>query len=485
MENGNKDSRLNVDKDPWAESFFAGVVNDDAQKPKAPGLYGQFDSDEQDEMGAGIPGAPAEDPAEAEAEDRDDIDESSELTKEDKTTISIVVIGALLILVLLILCIVFIVQIASRSKQTGQNAVNVVFEKYGAGSDQIEKFAEIFTFISDNYYMETDPDELLEGAVAGMAASINDPYGSYHRPGKMDSFEDYVNGSYTGIGTLMESSEDGFLIKEVEDGSPAKSAGLVAGDIITEINGEKTAGKTLQDIENILSQTDATFSFLVRNGETVRAVSCSTVKLKRHVVSGEDLGSGIIYIRIDQFTPEATEEFNETLAGLKTNATKGLILDLRDNPGGYVDQAVNIADVLLPEGVIAVAKDRNGNEIETYRSKPGSIGLPLVLLVNSGTASASELLTGAVRDMKAATVIGTKTYGKAVGQIMKSFEHDGSGISLSAYKYYTPSGECVDGTGITPDIILDTAAEFSGTRAADIPRESDVQLIEAVRVLGG
>lgn len=194
---------------------------------------------------------------------------------------------------------------------------------------------------------------------------------------------------------------------------------------------------------------------------------------KIDVVSSKELDNYIKYVKIDRFSEGSSEAFRNEMTKLSETATDGIIIDLRGNPGGYADEAIAIADIILPKGTTATAIDRDGNTVRTAESDENEINVPVVLLVNGNTASAAELLTGAFRDFKKGDIIGTKTYGKALAQIRITFESDNSGIVLSTYKYLTPSGECIDGVGITPTIEVEDDSET----------EVDEQLEIAIQVL--
>lgn len=193
---------------------------------------------------------------------------------------------------------------------------------------------------------------------------------------------------------------------------------------------------------------------------------------KKTSVTYENLENGIKYIKISQFIDGTSKEFKTALE-TDSKDVKSVIIDLRDNPGGYANESIAVADIILKKCVIATSRDRNGKTVKTEESDDNGISLPIVLLVNGGTASAAELVTGAVRDNKAGTIVGEHTYGKALAQITKNFEYDGTGLVLSAYTYFTPSGECIDKVGIEPDRKV--------SDNADTPL--DEQLAEAVKIL--
>ncbi len=193
---------------------------------------------------------------------------------------------------------------------------------------------------------------------------------------------------------------------------------------------------------------------------------------KKPSVTSEMLDNGVKYVKINQFVGGTADEFKAALEK-DSKGTKGVIIDLRGNPGGYADESIAVADMILKEGVIATSRDRDGKIVRTEKSDENGLSVPVVLLVNGGTASAAELVTGAVRDFKAGEIVGERTYGKALAQITKNFEYDGTGIVLSAYTYFTPSGECIDKVGIEPTVKLSDDPETA----------EDEQLLEAVRII--
>ncbi|MBR5007266.1 MAG: S41 family peptidase, partial [Clostridia bacterium] len=263
----------------------------------------------------------------------------------------------------------------------------------------------------------------------------------------------------------------------------ASRAGIVPGDVVKAVNGKSAEGVPLSELREELSKTGAEIVLTLENEGATRDVRCTVEKIIKKTVSTRDLGGGLKYIRITQFIGGTAEEFRKALLEITEDGADGLIIDLRGNPGGYVSEAAEISDILLPEGTIAVSKRRDGTVVSTLTSDANGVKVPMVMLVNGGTASASELLAGAFRDFKAGTIVGSHTYGKALAQINLTFESDGSGIVLSTHRYFTPSGECIDGVGIEPDVTVLPAEEYKNTDPDNIPEGEDAVLNMAIEIL--
>ncbi len=404
--------------------------------------------------------------------------------KRRRITIAIIAILLAVLLFLVGLCGYYIGRISSRvSTKKAATGYSVDFTEQGLDDEQTAKLQSVYRFIIDNYYTDVDPNELIEGAVRGMAESINDPYGSYYRPGKMSDYTDFIDGSYNGIGMTVKTVDGSIIVTEVAEDSPASRAGIVPGDIVKAVNGKSAEGVPLSELREELSKTGAEIVLTLENEGATRDVRCTVEKIIKKTVSTRDLGGGLKYIRITQFIGGTAEEFRKALLEITEDGADGLIIDLRGNPGGYVSEAAEISDILLPEGTVAVSKRRDGTVVSTLTSDANGVKVPMVMLVNGGTASASELLAGAFRDFKAGTIVGSHTYGKALAQINLTFESDGSGIVLSTHRYFTPSGECIDGVGIEPDVTVLPAEEYKNTDPDNIPEGEDAVLNMAIEIL--
>lgn len=350
---------------------------------------------------------------------------------------------------------------------------------------KVAKFQAVLDYINKNYYTNYDINDLIEGAIKGVVNELGDPYSTYYTPTEMNDHISFLEGTYSGIGMTIAKKENGYLIVEVTKDSPAEKAGVKAGDIMTAINGE-TAIEMEAAKFNSLFETDGnvlSITFLLADGTSVeRKITVSV--MKKQTVITKKLEGDLVYIRITQFVPGTADSFKFALEKISSDTQcKGIILDLRNNPGGYADEASKVADYILPEGIIATSQNRKGETINTIKSDANCISLPITVIINENTASAAELLAGAIRDNKYGKLVGMKSYGKALAQTMEKYS-DGSGISLSSSRYFTPSGECIDGVGITPDVVIDLEPGYKIADVDKIPTGYDIQLYTAMEQLG-
>ncbi|MBQ8828005.1 MAG: S41 family peptidase [Clostridia bacterium] len=365
-------------------------------------------------------------------------------------------------------------------------STKVSFDSEETDLTKIAKFQEIIDFIDEKYYEEYDINTLIEGAIDGMVESLEDDYSKYYLPDTMEEYTSFIDGTYNGVGIVIEDNENGKYVSEVTADSPAEKAGVKVGDIMTKVNGTAVVGMAMSELSSYF-ETEGTvleIEFLLADGTTtVRKITVSAVK--EPTVYAKDIDGGIKYIQITQFISGTSDEFRSAVeTAVSGNSCKGIILDLRNNPGGYESEASKVADIILPEGVIATAKDRSGTVVKTVNSDADCISVPMVILINQNTASAAELVTGAFRDFEKGDIIGVKSYGKALGQQNKEFSADGSGIVLSTSRYYTPSGECIDKVGITPTQIVELEDAYSSLDPDAIPEGADLQLNAALEALG-
>lgn len=362
----------------------------------------------------------------------------------------------------------------------------ITFREKDADIKTIAKFQDVLNFINENYYADYDINDLIEGAIEGLVDKLEDPYSKYYGPDTMEQYISFVEGTYSGIGITVQQHEKGFLVQDVTADSPADKAGVKAGEIMTAINGVSVIDMPAETFNSYL-KTDGNvlkISFIVADGTVVER-SITVAVIKEQTVKTKKLDGGLIYINITQFVPGTADSFKFVLDKVSLDsACTGLVIDLRNNPGGYADEASKIADMILPEGVIATAKNRKNEIVKTIKSDANCVSLPIAVLINQNTASASELLAGAIRDFDYGELVGVKSYGKALGQINKEYTADGSGIVLSSSRYFTPSGECIDGVGITPSVVVELAEEHKKLPVEDIPVGYDLQLFAAMEKLG-
>ena len=348
------------------------------------------------------------------------------------------------------------------------------------------RLEEVHDVLVQDYYLEVDEDALVTGAIRGMMEAVDDPYTFYYTPDEMTKSNEQSEGVYHGVGMVVQLTDAGYIeIARVYENSPAEKAGLKMGDCIVGVNGSDVSGesgKTLNDAVQLIMGEDGTEVQLtvLRAGEmleftaTRAAVSISYVE---YSLIGENVG----YLNLSQFTGDDVEGFKEAVSAFKSADISGMIVDLRNNPGGLLDHVVEISDMLLPEGLITYVEDRHGNRQEE-RSDEKYWDVPMVVLVNGMSASASELFTAAMQDYDRATVVGTTTFGKGIVQNLITFAEDGAGMQLTTASYYSPNGRAIHKTGVVPDVIVELEEDAAISTVTPDP-EKDNQLAVALEEL--
>ncbi len=346
----------------------------------------------------------------------------------------------------------------------------------------IRKLAALKRAIDEDYYQEVDGNALMDGAISGMFNALGDPYSAYYSSSDFQQLMSTSIGNYAGIGLMITEDENKHtIVVGTYPNTPAAEAGFLNGDKITAINGEDmqdagadaVAGKMKGEEGSTL---DITFE---REGVS-QTVTLTREKINIPTVSGKMLDNGIAYIHISDFTESTADDFNSTLSSLMGQSMTGLIVDLRNNGGGMVPSAQSIADRLLGEGLICYTMDKYGNREDITSSDEEKLEMPIAVLVNNETASASEILAGALQDNDAAVLIGTQTYGKGIIQEVVSLS-DGSVYKLTYEEYFTPDGHTVQGEGLTPDIEVESDEE--NIDFANTPQTDDEQLQKAIETL--
>lgn len=384
-----------------------------------------------------------------------------------------------------IVIIIFSVSVSFAVIQFIPSKNTVKFNGDNVDENKIAKFQNILNQIDKNFYVEYDINDLIEGAINGTVTALNDKYTVYYKPGSMDSYKQHITGNFNGIGITTLLNDKGLLITEVSENSPAYKIGLAIGDTITHINEISVLEMTNEEIIENTSNVSVSFSVTILHSDD--SVSDSTIIpeiINKNSVNYKEYDNKIFYLQITQFDDNTGTEFEDAVKKITEIGCNGLIIDLRNNGGGYAREAAKVADVILPKGDIAYEKNRKGVTTYTFTSNDGEISCPIVMLINEYTASASELLAGAFKDFNKGVIIGTTSYGKALGQTSFSFENDNSGFVMTIAKYYTPSGISIQGVGIVPDIVLLAKDEYKGVAPSDIPFEEDLQLIKAFEELG-
>lgn len=360
------------------------------------------------------------------------------------------------------------------------SAITLFYVMGGMGgvSSPLQKYARLETIrklVEREYYTEVDDEVLLNGALKGMMSGLKDPYSYYITPEEAKERAESEKLTYYGFGMTVRLNDNGsFEIIRVDEGSPAEKAGIVSGDEILAVDGKSISGMDFEAVVALLRSEEspegsqpAQLKLLRGTDEIELNVARETIAVSN--ISTMVLDNGIGYIGITQFVGDDVQDFEKALQEMEASDVTGLIIDLRDNPGGYLDHVVKIADMLLPEALIVYTQDRNEKRVDYY-SDAECNDLPLCVLVNDNSASASEIFAAAVKDNNRGVVIGTRTFGKGIVQSVYTFEDDGAEVQFTSSTYYTPGGECIHGSGVVPNVVEEDA---------------DLQLEKAIEFLTG
>jgi carboxyl-terminal processing protease len=325
---------------------------------------------------------------------------------------------------------------------------------------QLNLFGDVFERVRADYVEKPDDGKLIETAINGMLAGL-DPHSSYMDAKSFRDMQVQTRGEFGGLG-IEVTMEDG-LIKVVApiDDTPAAKAGILANDIITQLDGEQVQGLTLnQAVEKMRGPVNTTIKLTIMRKGQDKPIEVSItrdvirVRSVRSHVEGDDVG----YIRLTQFNEQTTEGLKKAIADIKAKVAdaklKGYILDLRNNPGGLLDQAISVSDAFLQKGEIVSTRGRSAEETQRFNARAGDLtdGKPVIVLINGGSASASEIVAGALQDHKRATVVGTRSFGKGSVQTIIPLGSGNGALRLTTARYFTPSGRSIQAKGITPDI---------------------------------
>lgn len=354
-----------------------------------------------------------------------------------------------------------------------------------------KKISMINRYLEDSYIYEYNEDEMLEQAVTGYVEGLDEKYTYYYNPEEFKRYTESLQDSYVGIGVIVSVNDyDQIEVVAPFEDSSAYEADVKPGDILSAVEDEEFTGKRMSEavakIKGGEEGTTVNLTF-IRNGEVLK----KTIERRRvssQSVKSEMLDNNIGYMRITAFNMEGEDsdentytEFVKHYNDLRDKGMEKMVIDLRDNPGGALDVVCDIADEILPKGLITYIEYKDGSRKE-MKSDDKSIDMPIAVLINENSASASEVLTGALKDYGAATVIGKTSYGKGVVQSVIPF-YDGSGMSLTIAKYYSPNGVCIHGTGIEPDIEVELPEEFQDYYISAIEHDKDTQLKKAIEIL--
>ena len=365
-----------------------------------------------------------------------------------------------------------------------QGDVTISREEY----DRLRKYEKLDMLLelADAYYYEDiDEEQMLESAAVGLIAGIGDVYSCYYTKEDMDAFNEETEGEYSGIGCqlLADPTDQLITVTRVFKGSPAEEVGMRTGDKIVYVNDVYYSAYEMDEAVSVMRGVpgESVKVTVMRNLETIDFdITRKVVNI--NYVEHQILDGNIGYVMIYDFLGNAVEGFAAALQAFEEAGVSGMIIDLRNNGGGLLDASVAMADMILPAGTVVSMRDKAGNE-QDYTIDDAYYDVPMVVLVNGYSASASEILAGAIRDYGAGTLVGSKTFGKGVVQSVVDFP-DGSGLKVTTARYYTPSGECIHGIGIEPHVAVELD-EDAVTRYGinNLPHEQDAQLQKAIELL--
>lgn len=359
-----------------------------------------------------------------------------------KIGILIGVISTFVLCAIIVFCLAFSGNFISFNAGK-RNAIN---------SATIKKANEIKKYIDNYYYHSYKDSEVQEYTLKGMVAGLDDIYSAYYNEKETAELLESLKGEFCGIGAMLQKSEDGKIkVVEVYEDSPAKKAGLEENDLIIKVEGEDITGLALDAaVAKIKGEKGTQVKLTILRSNKEQEIKAIRDKINIQTVKYEVKENNIGYIKITEFDSVTEEQFKAALDDLKGKSVEGLIIDLRDNPGGELSSVVNICDDFMPKGLVVYTKDKNGDKKEYCSKGDDKLDIPLVVLVNENSASAAEIMTGAIKDRGIGKIVGTKTYGKGVVQQLFGLS-DRDLLKITISQYYTPKGKSINKKGIKPD----------------------------------
>lgn len=366
----------------------------------------------------------------------------------------------------------------------GENEKSTIKSDVFLTDEVVEKMDEIYSYMNIYYYEDFEKEDVYNSIYSGILESLEDPYSVYYTPEEYEDMQVSTSGVYYGIGagvsqdlTTMEVT-----ITKVYRGTPSEEAGLKNGDKILSVEGiESTSVEVSELVQHIRGEEGTTVHMVIYRPSTEETLEFDVVR--RHVelpsIEGEILEDGIGYIQITEFQNKTDEQFADMVTQLKSQGAKGLIIDVRANPGGLLTTVVNLLDQILPKGLLVYVEDKYGNRDE-YNSDATCLDMPIVVLVDEHSASASEIFAGALKDYEYATIVGKTTYGKGVVQNVIGLS-DGDAIKITIAKYFTPKGNDIHKVGVVPDVEVEY--EYSGSEDEDYNKQYDSQFLKALEII--
>ncbi len=343
--------------------------------------------------------------------------------------------------------------------------------------------------VSTQYVDPVKSDQLMNGAIQGMVKSLGDPYSSYMDEKTLSAFMAETKGSFSGVGIVLGMKDNQLSVIAPIEGTPGERAGVKPGDFIRKIDGEETKNFSLEDAVNRIRGAEGTSVVLTleraskENPDTTETLEVTLVRenIKIKTVSGKMLEGDVGYVRLTSFSETSSADFSAKLTELDQQGMKKLVLDLRNNPGGLLHTSVEIAGMLLKEGEVVSVINRSGQKEISRSGGPNDRYESLVVLINGGSASASEILAGAIQDRHEGTLVGTKSFGKGSVQLLYPLDlEQKTAVKLTIAKYYTPSGRSIHGTGLEPDIQIEWTGDGpAGEVATDLQLKKALEIIQS------
>ena len=390
-----------------------------------------------------------------------------------------------IMLVILTASLTFIITTLYMTKQYDLTKTDIssILSSSSTGSSVSSTINKIQKIL-DNYYLnDIDEQKTIEGAIKGYVAGLGDPYTQYITKAEMNEYTVSLMGNYVGIGIYMGANTEKNTVEVIMPikGSPAEESGILAGDTIISVDGIKYTAENMDEAaEAIKGKEGSVVKLEILRNQEIKTFEITRRKVVTNPVESKKLENNIGYIQITSFDEETAESFKIKFNELKNQGITSLIIDLRNNGGGLVEATLQIADYIVPKGkdlLVTVDKDQN-EEIEKSEQDV-LIDMPIVVLVNGNSASASEILAGALKDLDEATIVGTTTYGKGVIQELLTFR-DGSGLKVTTHEYYTPNRNKINGIGIEPDEVVELP---EGVNPLYVTEDNDTQLQKAIEIL--
>lgn len=356
---------------------------------------------------------------------------------------------------------------------------------HAVNQESVQKAKTIERLIDKYYLDQIDNDELESYLYKGLMAGLGDPYSTYYTAEEYKELTEDTEGVYRGIGVTMQKdvSTGSVTVVKCFEGAPGAEAGLQPQDQLVKVNGEDITDKELSEVVKMIktSKSDTVTLTILREGESdYREVKVTLDTVEAPMVEHEMLDDKIGYITINQFAETTASQYETALEDLNNQGMERLIVDVRDNPGGLLTSVCDVLDSMLPEELLVYTEDKNGKKSEYNATGTDQFDKPMVVLVNGNSASAAEIFSGALQDYKVAKLVGTTTFGKGIVQQIFNLS-DGSAVKMTISKYYTPSGRCIHGTGLEPDIEVDLPDELKNQVSID--KSEDTQLQKAIETV--